>query len=356
MHEKYLKAYALLMKLWEETVPGAVALRTRSAFDALLPSETIENVKRTCISLATEKIIKKVNDWRGSYMRGTGLWIIFMNCLSKSLISPLFLPEIFSKTIRSDAERLAKTNFSESEHQTTFSINLSSHHPSQFFNALHEIQHNASLHPHKISKESLLHFLDIAYDILSKQTFTTNLCRTCGLALLCLIQTLIVMKPALIDDDVLDTSNKIWKMETMFPLITKQETPTDESLNENQLELLSVTKKRTSRSIFANLISPRFILQLDESPTIDTSLKCLLNWLKSLVDSQLVTIVVLSDMFVSLFQYEWSKENLEKIRYLSKSLSEYKSGSSCLVDDDDRDEKSNLFLDLVADLAINLEI
>lgn len=164
------------------------------------------------------------------------------------------------------------------------------------------------------------------------------------------------MKPALIDDDVLDTSNKIWKMETMFPLITKQETPTDESLNENQLDFLSVTKKRTSRSIFTNLISPRLILQLDESPTIDTSLKCLLNWLKSLVDSQLVTIVVLSDMFVSLFQYEWSKENLEKIRYLSKSLSEYKSASSCLLDDDDRDEKSNLFLDLVADLAINLEI
>lgn len=76
MHEKYLKAYALLMKLWEETVPGAVHDRTRSAFDALLPSETIENVKKTCISLATEKILKKVNDWRGSYMRGTGLWFI----------------------------------------------------------------------------------------------------------------------------------------------------------------------------------------------------------------------------------------------------------------------------------------
>lgn len=228
------------------------------------------------------------------------------------------------------------------------------------------MQHNASLNPHKISKEIFLNFLDTANDILLNQSFTTNLYRTCGFALLCLIQTLIVTNPTLIDnDEVLAASNKIWKNEKMSQLITKspQATSTDQTLDEKQLERLSLNdKKLSSKNIFSNLISPRLILQLNESLTEDFSLKCLLKWLKSLIDSQLVTIVRLSEMFVSLFQYEWSKENLEKIRYLSKSLAEFKSNNknvgnnSNLMNDEEGEEKSNLFLDLVADLAINLEI
>lgn len=77
MHEKYLKAFALTMKLWDETINDTVFNRTKSAFDALLPIETIENVKKTCIYLATEKIIKKVNDWRESHMKGTGKFLHF---------------------------------------------------------------------------------------------------------------------------------------------------------------------------------------------------------------------------------------------------------------------------------------
>lgn len=72
MHEKYLTSFALLIKLWDETVSDAVHHRTRLAFDALLPIETIENVKKTCVYIASEKILRKVNDWRGSHMKGTG--------------------------------------------------------------------------------------------------------------------------------------------------------------------------------------------------------------------------------------------------------------------------------------------
>lgn len=263
------------------------------------------------------------------------------------------LPEIFSKTIKVDAERLAKANLSETEvQQTNFSLHLSNYHPSDFFYTLHEMQHNASLHPDKISKEILLSFLDMAHEIFVNQSFTTNLYRTCAFALICLIQTLIVTNPILIDDDVLNVSNKIWKIEKFTQLMQKTtlDSPTD------------VHKKRTSKNIFSNLISARLILQLDESPTIDVSLKCLLNWIKSLIYSQLITIDRLSEMFVSLFQHEWNKDNLDKIRYLSKSVAEFKSGvdyKNNLLDDDDEegnDKKSNLFLDFVADLAVNLEI
>lgn len=73
MHDKYLESFALLIKLWNETVRSAVFYRTRTAIDALLPVETIENVKKTCVYLATEEILQKVNDWRRSHMKGTGL-------------------------------------------------------------------------------------------------------------------------------------------------------------------------------------------------------------------------------------------------------------------------------------------
>lgn len=225
------------------------------------------------------------------------------------------------------------------------------HNPSEFFYALHEIQHKASLHPDKISKEFFLQFLETAHTILVNQSFTTNLYRISGFSLLSLLQTLIVTNPCLIDDDVVHVSNKIWKIDEISNLLQDStlDSTTDDEIEEKSQNF---NKKRASKNIFFNLISARLILQLDESPMIDTSLKCLLNWLKSLIHSQLLTIDRLSAMFVSLFQYEWNKKNLDKIRYLSKNVSVNKF----LDHEDDNDDKSSLFLDLVADLATNLEI
>lgn len=155
----------------------------------------------------------------------------------------------------------------------------------------------------------------------------------------------------MIDDDVVHVSNKIWKIDEISNLLQDStlDSTTDDEIEEKSQNF---NKKRASKNIFFNLISARLILQLDESPMIDTSLKCLLNWLKSLIHSQLLTIDRLSAMFVSLFQYEWNKKNLDKIRYLSKNVSVNKF----LDHEDDNDDKSSLFLDLVADLATNLEI
>lgn len=77
MHEKYLKSFALLIKTWDETIHDAINHRTKNAFDALLPVETIENVKKTCISLSIQKILRKVNDWRSSNIKGTGKYLFF---------------------------------------------------------------------------------------------------------------------------------------------------------------------------------------------------------------------------------------------------------------------------------------
>lgn len=203
---------------------------------------------------------------------------------------------------------------------------------------MHDLQHKASLNPTLITKTIISDFLHTSHEILVTQTFTSNVYRTLAQALLCLIQTLIVTNPVLIDDDILELSNKIFKIEKLMPFINEVSSETDENLS-----------KKRSKSIFSHLICPRLILQLNESRDIDVSLKCLLKWLKSLVECLLVSVDRLSDMFVSLFQHEWNKENLDKIRYLSENVSNFTHTRNC-------DEKSNLFLDLVADLAGDLDI
>uniref|UniRef100_A0A336MQR7 CSON002701 protein n=1 Tax=Culicoides sonorensis TaxID=179676 RepID=A0A336MQR7_CULSO len=335
MHEIYLKSFSQLVKIWDETIEDAVNHRTKIAFEALLPVETIENVKKTCIFLAIEKILKKVNDWKMSHMKGT---------------------EIFSKTIRVDAERLAKSNQTDTElQQTNFAIHLSKHIPSEFFFHLQEMQHIASLKPEKLSHEMLTSFFEETYEILSKQLFTANLYRTSGFVLLHIIQTVIVTRPDLIDAKILEMTVKIWKIDKLQQFLEKSPsvhntTPENESPNSRHDE-----NYKRSKYIFSKIVNPRLILQLDESPTPEISLKCLLDWLKSLLKCQLVKIDRLSDMFVSLFQYEWKKEQIDKIHYLSTNIAEFSKNDGCFNGHMD-DEKSNLFLELVADLTVDLDI
>lgn len=74
--------YLRLRNVRDENVPLASSLFVigfgwllQEGFDALLPSETLEPVKRTCINLALERCLAKTNEWRQTHMLEIGKWM-----------------------------------------------------------------------------------------------------------------------------------------------------------------------------------------------------------------------------------------------------------------------------------------
>lgn len=64
MYGIYQDALEEIGKIWDTTVPTNIKRRVRESLEALLPCETMDEVKKALISLTIEKTLVKVNDWR----------------------------------------------------------------------------------------------------------------------------------------------------------------------------------------------------------------------------------------------------------------------------------------------------
>lgn len=221
---------------------------------------------------------------------------------------------------------------------------------------MQNILHQASLRSNEIKKDDLMKLFEVASIVLKEQTLTSNLYRTCGLTMVQLTQLLIAKRPNLIDNLYTETLLKIVSIDRMIPFSKLSQRKSDlEEITPNAFNVkLNDTKKVFPVNyIFTNFISASFILQLDQAQW-DLSSSCLISFLKQLIDNEFLTIDFLSEMFLGLFKYEWNKSCLNKIYYISKNISEFKMNSSKL--NVFNDVKSNLFIELVADLAKDLHV
>lgn len=274
----------------------------------------------------------------------------------------IFISDIFTKTIRSDAQRQAQQNeLNQGIQNTNFNIVLSDHSPATFFNDMQNILHQASLSPNDIKKDNLMNLFEEASIVIKEQTLTSNLYRTCGLTIVQLTQLLIAKRPDLIDNLYIETLLKILSTDRMIPFsklppkkpYSEETTPYAVPSNSSQVAPDEIKKILPVNYIFTNFISGSFILQLDQAQW-DRSSSCLISFLKQLIDNDFLTIDFLSGMFLGLFKHEWNKSCLDKIQYISKNISEFKLNDSKLNVFDD--VKSNLFIEFVTDLAKDLDV
>lgn len=119
----YTNSLQELTKDWNENVPRMLKKRIIKAFDALLPNETLEVVKLTCVNLAYQKSIIKTTDWR------------ITNCSGV---------EIYSKDIRADVRKLIKNDLAPTETEN-LDLFLTENTPSFMFERLHNFLHMASV-------------------------------------------------------------------------------------------------------------------------------------------------------------------------------------------------------------------
>lgn len=56
----------------------SIYLHFQKAFDALLPHETVDACKLTCINIAVQRSLAKINDWYSTNLKGIGNLIKFI--------------------------------------------------------------------------------------------------------------------------------------------------------------------------------------------------------------------------------------------------------------------------------------
>uniref|UniRef100_A0A182SBJ5 Codanin-1_C domain-containing protein n=1 Tax=Anopheles maculatus TaxID=74869 RepID=A0A182SBJ5_9DIPT len=71
---------------WENHVPKMLNKRITESFDALLPAETLDQVRKLCRNITLEKCLQKSSEWRQSYMSITGLFCKDVQGESQSLM------------------------------------------------------------------------------------------------------------------------------------------------------------------------------------------------------------------------------------------------------------------------------
>lgn len=72
VYKIYNESLKSLHTKWDSSVDSNIRKRAETAFDALLPKETLDDVKRTLIDLTLERIYAKLNDWRVANLSSIG--------------------------------------------------------------------------------------------------------------------------------------------------------------------------------------------------------------------------------------------------------------------------------------------
>lgn len=146
--------------------------------------------------------------------------------------------------------------------------------------------------------------------------------------------SLVANRPEVLTKDLLDKLIDLWKHEKleMFTY-NKMETP----------------KMKASNFIFSSVISSRFILTMNKKPR--QSFELFSNVLVEFVKNKFINLEHINEQSVRLYKIEWDKETLDNIAFMIERVSNLIPTNTSDLDH----SESKLFLDLVADLARDME-
>jgi codanin-1 len=173
MRDVYVQHLERMLALWNEDVTLNCRKRVEAAFDALLPIETLNDVKKTLIDITVEKSTGKLQHWRATNI---------------SL-------ELFSKDIHVDATKLMETAAAHQRNTTTarrtsqnMIIDLSAElQPSVYFQVLQTFLHRASLYAGGLTEQELIGLIEMSESLLETQTLPSNAYRNVAFYLLQLV-------------------------------------------------------------------------------------------------------------------------------------------------------------------------
>lgn len=325
MIEIFQDRLKLLKQQWTDEAHKNAQSRIQQTLDALLPIETLSDVKKTLFNITFERTCQKLEEWRSSNM---------------STI------EIFSKDIQTDAMKIRENQQQNGAKRSASNIiiDLSTDNmPSEFFKDFQHLLHKTSRHADEVTIEVLENCVRTAGDILDKQVLPSNAYRNIAFYILQLMLLLTANRPDLMDDSSKHLTAQVfqlWRHEKLSTFISFS--TRDEAQPQQRLKV--------ENFIFSKVISARLMISMQEKSRL--SLETYGNFLAQLVDEKFITVEHINEQSVQLYKHEWSQDSLDDISFLMNHI---KTKLLSIKTQSPSSSESQLFMELVADLARDME-
>ncbi|XP_055910833.1 protein disks lost [Eupeodes corollae] len=315
---------------WNNELPSMVESRVKMALDALLPHETPEVVKTTCLSLILQKCQLKINDWRTTNLKNIDFYI---------------------KGIDVTVDKIVRTNtLKQKPLSTNLEIIVDTPCLSDVLEDLQFWMHASSRRPELVEEGKIKMFLqDLqkTFDNILPQSFY----RIIGSSVVNLIQNLIQNHSQIVSRDLIKSLTAIWTVEGMHTFTQWYgNTPSSKKMlgskQNSEEEDTSSEKQNPSTNLFSSLITISFVRSLKT----DESFNKLELLLLELIENNVITIDHLNELFVRIFKVEWNEKILSKISALLQTVSGKRNKK--LKEDDGR---SNLFMEALADFSRDVD-
>ena len=317
VYQQHLKR---LQNLWINDVKKNCATRVQGTFDSLLPIEMLPDVKRTLINITMAKTFDKTQEW----------------CATN-----LSTIEIFSRDIQVDATKFIESKEQSENKQSTSNIviDLSAKTmPSDYFKVLQELLHKASLHADKIESSDLINSVDMAIEVVTKQTLPQNAYRNIAFYMLQLALQCIISRSDLITREFLEKLYSLWRIEKLTIYTSEPDVPD---------QTRRTTRRKVEDFIFTNVINARLLVVMQGK--CRRTFEAYGDFIIDLVKEKFITIESINEQSVRLYKIEWPKESLNDIAFLIHYV------KSSLPSEAVVSPESVLFMELVVDLARDME-
>ncbi|XP_055840458.1 protein disks lost [Episyrphus balteatus] len=328
--EIYSQANDAAMLRWNDELPSMVESRVKMALEALLPHETPEVVKKTCLSLILQKCQLKINDWRTTNLKNIDFYI---------------------KGIDVTVDKIVKANMLlQKPLSTNLDITVSTPCLSDILEDLQFWMHASSRRPELVEEGKIKMFLvDLQkiFDNVLPQSFY----RIIGSSVVNLIQNLIENHSHIVSEDLLKILTTIWTVEGMHTFTQWHSTTTKKRIDSKQSsEEEDTTSEKQETPISPNLFSSLITISFIRSLKADESFDKLELLLLELIENNVITIDHLNELFVRIFKVEWNEKILSRISALLQTVSGRRNKK--LKEDDGR---SNLFMEALADFSRDID-
>lgn len=351
LYKIYSNGEKELLEKWHAFVRPEALKRVKYSFDAHLPRETVVACKSTCINIAVQQALARINEWRTKNLNGI---------------------EIFSKDIQADVDKVLKNSLTnQPQMKSTFQIDLAKRSPWKTFDDLQLKLHELSLKPQRIPDSGTINGTCIAIrNCISEHTLPDSMYKTIGQGTVYLAVLLICNRHELMTKQVIEQFINLWRSEQFSMFVRVPTTATtaavsatsgqDHSDDNNINSTDSIEKKpklNDTNYLFAMILSPLHMLMLQHkstsssSATTSGSFDCLAQFVAELIKNHLMTISFLNDQCLKLLKMEWEATTLKFLaKTIQRVIDDCKNCTA--VTDNDNDA---FFCEMLADLISGLD-
>uniref|UniRef100_A0A182W8K0 Codanin-1_C domain-containing protein n=1 Tax=Anopheles minimus TaxID=112268 RepID=A0A182W8K0_9DIPT len=338
---------------WESHVPKMLNKRITEAFDALLPVETLEPVRKLCKNIALEKCLQKSGEWRQSYMSITGLFCKDVERESQSLVHKY----------QNQQQKPHPTNANQTEFTVAENCSII---PSGLYVKLQLLVHHAACNPEQITTSELNEFLTQIDAFLEQSGLTTTpmMDRILAFMLLQLVLLIIKSRCDLCVPELFQRAVKIWKHKKLarfcLPPAQEPDEPSGvDALTTHERSLVYPAEieqyrrqqmQRDTNYIFSHVVSKRFIRMLEANVTPQPHYELYAEFINILLEAEIITKDLLNDQFVTLFHEDWPQCTLDRVSGVINRVLQ-KSGPSARHGHNIDDSHSEMFMAMLSDFA-----